>query len=683
MTSIITYHSSTTPLFTDVKGIVEQTVLSSTVKNLNMSQSLVSNLVNGIGAKASAMYSYGRRHELDETKGYYLGLPKEISTTVRHLYADTVKRVIEQQLGTQIYLESAVLQNFVADPLAWQYMKDNGYGYDRATGLVANPPFDAGGLNVSFNGAVVTQTGDLLFYYTHGSDIRTETVTGTYEYQAYYYHAVYFLLDEDGEPTGEEFYWSLLASSTTYSELTMLDGEYRAVSSYYPVVPLREEGVDLTDEATRNEANYLSSKKCLNYLGVDIDDIADSINSNPNIDDVDHAYVMLGAALNTEAKETKKYLFMFFESLIELDLYEENDYEYWRVHQKETTLSPQSTIGIEDSFYRMTLSWNYIQKTTKTGSVANINEVNIYAVPLVDGHNSVLRLQKQITVDTYEELIIRGLSHSNFVYSPNAVVTSIYDAFDEENELANFVIPLNYYLVKKMKPTEAHDLFYDASRLVFNSRIKTRLKWYQTEEFAFVVRVILVVYTAYTWGAGTESALTISALLEVAAEIIVKAYIANLALGKINDILVDVFGEELGLLLTLVASYLIADGMSDTGVSAMSLYNSATNALYDIGTLHFTSEMEELQKELDALEEEKEEFDEMYQTGINDPLKVLGIGSDYTYSYDVVKDSPSYYYTRTIHSGNIGMLVLSYPEHFVNSKLRLDLPYSSIRNKVY
>lgn len=679
-----------------MKGITEQTAISAVTQNMNIAEAMKTNLVNGILTKGRTMYNYGKRNELDPSVGYYLGLPQGTKAFIPIGREDTVKRIIERDSGELITLVSMIVDKEHATHYAQEYMQSN-YGWDSNTDIVSNPPFNPNGQQVTFVDALVKTTNQIKIVYAYGSSFHEELLTVTdLVLKELYYYATYYTVDNQGNTVGDLKYWRYRENLGTHSELDIEGSAEVQVSPYYPIVPLREDSVNVNAEAYQNTSEYKSRKQCLNYLGLKIDQISDGIHESPDIDDVDHAYVMIGVDIASDKENSIKYLFEFFANQYLTSNYDESDMEYWEKHGKSRGLTPPTNLlTIEDAKYKMELTWDYIKKETFTGSIGTIGTVERtisvgtgmqdhgwYSLP-----TGAVAFRKQVTADKYIQYTIQGLVHTNYVYGDHVVKTTLFKAFEEENKEYNFVIPLDVNLTRNIGIINAHDLMYDAVRIVFNSRIRTKLKWYQTSAFRIIMFIIVVVYTFYTQD--YQTGMRLMAIATGLATTAITLYIQSLVIGQIIKLAADVFGEELALLLT-IAFIAMGGEFTETGglefatsITADNLYLALTHGLPKAMQIYTNNTIEGIQKEMDALDKEKEEFEEAFNTGLDDPLNVLGLGSDYTFTYDVVKDSPSYYYTRTIHLGNISSLVLSAHEYYVDGQLKLDLPYNPIRTRVY
>lgn len=90
--------------------------------------------------------------------------------------------------------------------------------------------------------------------------------------------------------------------------------------TYMPIIPLRHDNVDLT---SIDDELYRTSKTLLKKMSINIDDLATRINDNPDIDQIDHAWVMFGVSVNTEDIPGLRYLNNYFHHMYEVQEYNE------------------------------------------------------------------------------------------------------------------------------------------------------------------------------------------------------------------------------------------------------------------------------------------------------------------------------------------------------------------------
>ena len=85
------------------------------------------------------------------------------------------------------------------------------------------------------------------------------------------------------------------------------------VGKYFPYGYFRYDKVSERDDTS--SASYKSNKKLVNKLGLDYDDLADQINENPDIKDVQQAILHFAIAPESDSEICNRYLFDYFEQL--------------------------------------------------------------------------------------------------------------------------------------------------------------------------------------------------------------------------------------------------------------------------------------------------------------------------------------------------------------------------------
>ena len=688
------YYSSSTLMYGEVKGIIPQTVISATARNLDIGEALIDNLINGVLTNAASMYNFGKQTE-DGNEGYHLGLPYGTKSYMSNVRESTIKLLIQREVGFNILINSFSFDKDSAQHYAWEYIQSN-YGWVFGLNDVPNPPFDSGGVDVDYYEAAVLADNSIRITYGYGSLYHYEDVVVPDLIKGdLYYYVTYKKLDGKGNPTGELLYWNYREKAGTNPELSVDTNNQDLVSPYYPVVPLRENKVNLNDEDTRNEAEYLSSRQCLNFINIDIDDTIKAINESPDIDNIDHAYIMLGIDMTTDKQNSKRYIYEFFEDLATTARVSQGDFEYWFANDQDTSTPPVNMVAIADAKFRTEIIWNYIEKTTTVGFIEGleVGEVIVYnpgSVAILNGNfayesnQSSIVIRKQIAETTYVTLHIVGLTHISYAYDDNTVKTTIEQAFEEDAPEGTFVIPLNYVIARDMGVLVAHDMIYDAVRIVFNSKIVTKLKWYETGIFKVGLVIIIIVYSVVT--GNYVNGFNWLQALAIAGTTTLNLIISNIVIGVVTKVARDLLGEELALVLALVAASqgltISMEGVSfAASLSPIEIYGVITQGISGVSNLYIANEIGDLKDEAKEIDEERKQFEEEYKDNISDPSNLQGLGAEYSYTYDVVKDSPSYYYTRTIHSGFINTIDIIGPEYYVDGLLKLDLPYSPIRTR--
>lgn len=104
-------------------------------------------------------------------------------------------------------------------------------------------------------------------------------------------------------------------------------------SPWYPSYPIRLDNKSLEQHFPPGEWEdhplYKTGKKMFDKCGIDIDEITDKVLTNPQIAEIDFAYLTFGVELNTKQPESLKYLFEFFDMCRAQSTFNEADFAEW------------------------------------------------------------------------------------------------------------------------------------------------------------------------------------------------------------------------------------------------------------------------------------------------------------------------------------------------------------------
>lgn len=664
-----TYVSSVAyPLGEDGEGKVEflkSTVLNATLQNRPVGETIANAYLGGQGMSLRNAFRYARDH-------YANGIPNGAGQYVDSPNHQAILAVLQQLNPTVTYFDMASTVVATADFVWWaEQWLEKEYLWDRDTGIMHRAP-----AGVDANAAISFDleddgTIDVLFMNTDNTS-RMETFRPkSYKKMGVFVHCAFRPAqefapsittstrasepgDEDGttqtttrvtkegnhHDTIVKTMMTVAGGQTTIKVSTQIVITRRtkfflyelgtsvyptlddmltssiAAAPYYPAVPLRINNVDVTDEAHQDTALYKTSKKLLKKVGMDLDQIAEQVNDNEQIKEIDYAFVVFGVALKTESQEGKRYLYRFFQHLRNISVYESADMGGWI--NDYTNISFQEDLGgglpagvstqgytnpgsnvlrvftsskREDN-HNIKIQWQYIDTTQKTGTVfvgakpgdvaivsaANREEYDLGTEMKVD--NSRLYARRQLDIDTYEELEIAGLYYENFVYQGKAVSISAYDAMTKEDE-EGFIIPLNQQIIRNTPIVELTDLSYQCMHVVFNCYQVVKKKWYQTGWFKILLVIVAIVITVMTWGAagpmaaGTLASMSGAAamtILGVTTMTLLATYLAAtiyvLAMVVLTSIITKgatkLFGEKWGAVIAVVVMVL-AMNWANTG----------------------------------------------------------------------------------------------------------------------
>lgn len=472
----------------------------------------------------------------------------------------------------------------------------------------------------------------------------------------------------DGHEHLEEFYSVLVDASSTPE----VKGEATS-SSFAPIVPVRIDNQSIT----KNNSAYSTSNRLLSIVGVDIEQVNEVINDEPDIEYIEDAFVHFGVSANSKSQAGLAYLYEWFkkvnsqdsttksQSAYVSDLNENTDtYKHRQEYDSLPTQYQKSVIVIKDSQYIQEISYSYITIQEKRGSIgavgtyaseigANLEDAHIELVLARNG----FFLGKQIDEEKYIEIGVFGLSSTH----------TIHKKYDTTSYISrhDIYLPLDYQIAELIPPAQRADLLTEALVLTIYSYHSWHEDWYESSlfmEFVGIIGIVISIATfnpaGLTWASAAKSAAIYLLVVEVA-EILVKE------LGIENSFIV-------------AAVLIVAAGVSayknTSGLLSADKLMLATSAVNEGISTDLSLELKEFQKEMqtslslaESRTETIERAEELLATKHSlNPLDYVS-PSPLFFSHE----SPEIFYRRTIHTTNPGIAALDAIESFVSRSLIL------------
>lgn len=674
-----------------IANYLELVVLQSVLTNSDIASTLQGSYLYGQGVKTRNAYRYARDY-------YTLGLGT--GSTVIATLSDTsaIKDVISKQYNSSdtVVISSAVVATAQYEWWARQYMV-NTYGFSEIDGKFHNPPsgveeeanytYDINSANVieftftNADGTKITTSFsskdfDQIATYisvtynvisgptittnttTHKTESSDEEGTTTNSYGYWNngkYYAVYVITITTLEPnnitsvttkttvgeTNYSYYFMYKIGSNTEPTLEALVSTTTLASPFYPIVPMRVWGRDMTNDVHKDTDLYKTSKKLLKKLGVSINDVADTINNNESIDDIDFAYIVFGVNLNTTLDTGKVYIYYFLKYLQSIQTYTEADWKAWLnnyetykteyagAKENETVYlgepktnslsyrtdeTKASALEGVNAYYQSIIEWQFIKSETITGTISNgatkgdilitHTESDDYSISYTTNtdesvaykiDNSVMTVLYQVSATQYEKITVIGLYHKNYVYHGKYVGTSVSSAFADEDNTGDsgFLLPLNYTVLENMNLVDFTQLTYAATHIVFSSYQVVKKKWYQTGVFKVVVVVAAAVVTYFfppagiaAMGAAIATAVGVSIAVGLLIAVIGSAVAAMIIATILNRASTAVFGDGvigqvIGTVVTIITMYYAGQGLSNMATTTTSTASTTTTTTID------------------------------------------------------------------------------------------------------
>lgn len=483
-------------------------------------------------------------------------------------------------------------------------------------------------------------------------------------------------------------FWMYLVGSGTYPTLdAVFDDPPVETGLFFPFIYFRHNKVsEISNTASES---YKDCRKMLRYLGMSYDAVAEGIDANPDIADVEQAFLTFAVPANSTNPVDRRYLFEFFDAQYLATGATFSSPAQAQIASMFTNESDlvKNTIVIQDARFKMALSNGGIFKRRVMGSIGPIGSftsgITTVDVPItftawggdyggqaattttltpIDTHF----YRKQVSHSQYDEILVVNLKMVYHVYG------QYHTTGDDTDDI--LLIPIDRSITDAYSIPDREILYARSLHYVFNSVVVQKVKWYQTGFFQFLMIALAVVIVIYTQGTGIEAALSGLA----AGTITIQAIIISVAMGIIKSLvigeLIQLFIEAVGLegtfLIALMAAAAALYGAYDAGSFANS---SWAKNLLQVSTSLVSGIQNKLGDLMGDLADAATEFGKMVedQTKLLETAQELLEGNPTLVPLIVFGESPNDFYNRTVHSGNIGVIGIDAVSSFVDNALTL------------
>lgn len=666
--------SASSAMFTEGRSSTVQSVFGAITQDRSISDDLLTNALNGLGRKARQFYKYG-------DQSYTYGLP-EGTQIVKSGGASAINAVLIATVDESAKVVYSIFDKADPELFAREHLVNN-RGYDTDTNIVSNPPFTTGNEVTLYSCEWISSTQIVINYlYDTSTNLESETISvPSTDIEEFYYHVGYTTSDSPDI----NLYWFYKASLGTYETLNVNVNE--KVSEYYPIVPIRRDNIDMTDSSLKDTDLFKTSKRLLSKLGIDFEEVGVGVNTNPDIDGVDHCYLNISAPIQSDSKFVQEYLYAYF-----LDLFKNQEYdkEYYEAELGTSRNAPLLNRIIvselengspEKGYFNTELAFSYIESSIITGSIGRIGSVSRETV-LADRYagkyyaieTSYMLWNHQISSTEYRQLKVVGLQHINNIYGSKSVDTTLEDSLTVDND--DFNIMVNKRIVESFPIHKQNDIINDTVRLCFNSVERVKLKWYQSTIFKAIIIIVAAVITVLSGGSGA-GLFAKAVLITGATSFIVQlaiAIIINTLLSVLITKLADVVGlRNAAILVIIYTVYSIASGSGpvmtgDNLVTLASGIGMSSNFYIKDRYATLVNEYDQMKAEQEADQAELDELLEALPSSQLDPMALLKLDNYIGFA----NESPEDYYNTRIHTGNIGTLAYAEISRYVESNITLE-----------
>lgn len=384
-----------------------------------------------------------------------------------------------------------------------------------------------------------------------------------------------------------------------------------------PFIPLRYNNTAVS--TTFLPDVYRMAKKAVRRaMNAKYDDLISKLAENPSIGDIDYAYVVFGASLNTPEMACLHYIYVFFETVMKNAEYSasaadyaaflsawnaadasQSDYEDWSAAQSDPSnprygttaptllaypTDPSATVrffsdGSNGINYGVRLTWNSIIESHGTGllkpdaKVGDLWIITISDLTLGDGSTSVtsgssanhVRLCWQVNLGSWKTLDFFDLVHRNLIYVTSEIATTAVQALADAKE-SSFIVPLHSGVFKEIPLTVSTQMSTACCFLVANSFVESSSAWYTSSFFKVLLVVAAIVISVATAGIGDVGILGSSAAIggalgftgTTAAIVgaVANALAAIILVQVIQVGSIAIFGPKLGAIIGAIAGFI-------------------------------------------------------------------------------------------------------------------------------
>ena len=499
---------------------------------------------------------------------------------------------------------------------------------------------------------------------------------GAYDVDADYHHARFSINGKAGFWTYKE------GSGVTPAVDAVFSTAYAEGGTFFPFMYFRYEKKSANEN--KNSEWFKSSVKLANHLNMDFEAITDAVNQNPDINDVEQAMMIMAVPASTSNTLEQRYLFDFFDGIQHeaQDLNTSSAYvELLGIKLELTGINGEVAVIIQDKRFKMALGFRNIVKKQVGGVIGPIGshqsgrtpDALSTVVPVIGGDPVTWTTtvpmhwyRRQISDTVFEEVRVYNLKMTYWVFENYTTVG------DENDDI--LLIPLNQAITKHYSIPDREVLYARSLHYVFNSRVVTKVKWYQRGIFKTIMIIASIVITVVSYGqtwqamaaAIAAGTVTIAAVLTAIVIGVLKYAVTMVAI----KLFVKVVGPEFAFLAAIIAA---VTGMYKA-IEAGSLQGAPwAKELLSVSTGLSKGVNAAIQDDFNDLIGQASEFEKYMedQTKLLDSANALLDNGLHLSPMIIFGENPSEFYQRTVHSGNIGPVGVEAVGSYVDLALQL------------
>ena len=449
--------------------------------------------------------------------------------------------------------------------------------------------------------------------------------------------------------TDKQAYLTYLYGSGTNTDLDNIFNTSAEVGSFYPRIYMRMGGVDLTDSSFEGTPAYVSSVKIGKRLGLDWKGLSKQIHESiGELADVSQILLTALAPLNTLKAPLIQYLLRWFKA--QYDLMDPTVIvPDWTDGTDMTSYYIRGGQGIEfkDQVYRQSFGFKAIGHRVVTGSIGVVGTAtNTYS-------RRRHKYQVQTTATEYEEILVFSAESREDVLLGMSTISG--------SNSAELAVAMDMDIVNTFPNALRETIINQGMHIIVNTVKIVKIPWYTSGIFKAVLFVIAVILAIPSGG----TSLTAFAIFEAIAIVVLE----TLIIQAVARVLVNVFNIDVGVASAIIAVVaLLAGGYAKFDGSTV--FSLTAKELLQVTNIAFKLSQEGFKLQAENLADEQESFMSMTEikqaeldaakaliTKVHSMKDYLLMPTNMSKEFYVLGESPTDYYNRTVHSGNVGALL--------------------------
>lgn len=461
---------------------------------------------------------------------------------------------------------------------------------------------------------------------------------------------------------GKAYYYWYLKGSGTEPTLDALYENSLTLGSYYPITYFIYNRTPQNKDDILEEYRKKSEKIC-KYLGVNFDFITNSIMDNEGSENLEQGMMMFVIGANSKDPADVRYLFDYFLA------------KHFEINGSvpQTSMSTGSllrtngltsgyTTVVKDSRFQLSISYAGISYTRKKGggkpgTYSSSFERRYKTVTALDDNLKPYTIsvpydahiyRKQVSEWLVDEVEVAELKTTYYVWGK-------YNTVGDDNSTI-LMIPLDKGIVDTYTVPEKEVICTRALNFVLNSRQTITVK--DGGIFKWVLIIVAIVIAVFTYGSSWQALGAALAAGGAAAAVAIQTIFIGILKALIAQAIFKMFVKELGPeFATLVAIVAVVVGAYSAATNGLANNVWAENLL-QVGNGLAKETTAYYQDALEGIQQDILNFNEFASSELEQleaSAKELLGSSNALSPFAVFGESPSAYYNRTVHSGNIGV----------------------------